>query len=70
MADTSKHRSALSTDIETALHRMRALFVAIAAVAEDKSCLDYETRVIDLASMGEAIAGDQLVDMRTDTAES
>ena len=69
MADTLKLASNLSTDIETALHRMRALFTAICELAHEGSCYDPYARISDLAGIGEALADDQIADMRTDTAE-
>jgi hypothetical protein len=70
MSTPSPHRvSILSTDIETALHRLRALFTAIEEVVRNKPNLDFDTQVIDLASMGEAICEDQLADLRTDTGK-
>jgi hypothetical protein len=65
------HRSSnLSTDAETALFRMRALFSAICEVATVLGPGEHaRERVIVLASIGEAIAEDQIADLKDDTEQ-
>ena len=70
MADTPKLASNLSTDIETALHRMQALFTAISELAHEESGYDPYAQIRALADIGEALVIDQIADMRTGTAES
>ena len=67
MADTPKLASNLSTNIETAVHRMRALFIAICGLADAESCYDPFAQIRNLADIGEALAADQIADMRTAT---
>jgi hypothetical protein len=70
MATPPPHRSSnLSTDAETALYRMHALFSAICEVATAWPSTDKRERISTLASMGEAIAEDQIADLQTDTEE-